>query len=204
MALPAQPARTGRLSGRRHEARQNDPDPRAAPDPEAQAARSASEHPHRTSLLAGQLGLRSQTLCARPSRTGRPPLRYARRDSLRGLDEAGLSQTDLVITSFGTLLRQPALETIRWRLAIGDEAQAIKNPGARQTRQIKKLQAQARIALTGTPWKIAWRTCGPSSISLTRACWARRRILPDSAGDWRKPVTSVRFARSCDRTFCAA
>jgi SNF2 family DNA or RNA helicase len=72
-------------------------------------------------------------------------------ETLRGLDEAHLAQTDLVITSFGALLRQPALETIRWRLAIVDEAQAIKNPGARQTRQVKKLQAQARIALTGTP-----------------------------------------------------
>lgn len=72
-------------------------------------------------------------------------------ETLRGLDEASLAQTDLVITSFGALLRQPALETIRWRLAIVDEAQAIKNPGARQTRQVKKLQAQSRIALTGTP-----------------------------------------------------
>ena len=32
-----------------------------------------------------------------------------------------------------------------------DEAQAIKNPGAQQTRQVKKLQANVRIALTGTP-----------------------------------------------------
>ena len=32
-----------------------------------------------------------------------------------------------------------------------DEAQAIKNPGAKQTRAVKKLEARARIALTGTP-----------------------------------------------------
>jgi non-specific serine/threonine protein kinase len=32
-----------------------------------------------------------------------------------------------------------------------DEAQAIKNPGARQTRAAKKLACRARIALTGTP-----------------------------------------------------
>jgi non-specific serine/threonine protein kinase len=32
-----------------------------------------------------------------------------------------------------------------------DEAQAIKNPGAKQTRAAKKLNAQARFALTGTP-----------------------------------------------------
>ena len=32
-----------------------------------------------------------------------------------------------------------------------DEAQAIKNPGAQQTRAVKALDARARIALTGTP-----------------------------------------------------
>jgi superfamily II DNA or RNA helicase len=72
-------------------------------------------------------------------------------EELRTLNDAQLTQTDLVITSFGSLLRQPALETIQWRIAIVDEAQAIKNPGARQTKQVKKLQAQSRIALTGTP-----------------------------------------------------
>jgi len=32
-----------------------------------------------------------------------------------------------------------------------DEAQAIKNPNAKQTRIAKKLKAQAKFALTGTP-----------------------------------------------------
>ncbi|BCZ85377.1 hypothetical protein PTKU64_90520 (plasmid) [Paraburkholderia terrae] len=72
-------------------------------------------------------------------------------EELRALNDGQLTQTDLVITSFGSLLRQTALETIQWRIAIVDEAQAIKNPGARQTKQVKKLQAQSRIALTGTP-----------------------------------------------------
>lgn len=67
------------------------------------------------------------------------------------LDEKRLRAVDLVITSYGTLLRLPALTDVHWRLAVADEAQAIKNPGAKQTRQIKKLKADARIALTGTP-----------------------------------------------------
>ena len=46
---------------------------------------------------------------------------------------------------------QPVLATIQWRVAVIDEAQAIKNPGAKQTRQVKQLHAQSRIALTGTP-----------------------------------------------------
>ena len=58
---------------------------------------------------------------------------------------------DLAITSYGTLLRMPALGKIRWRLLILDEAQAVKNPGAKQTKAVKALHAQARIALTGTP-----------------------------------------------------
>jgi len=47
-------------------------------------------------------------------------------------------------------MRQPVLETMHWQIAVLDEAQAIKNPGAKQTRQVKKLNAQSRIALTGT------------------------------------------------------
>ena len=58
---------------------------------------------------------------------------------------------DLAMTSYGTLLRVPAFAEADWRLVILDEAQAIKNPGARQTKAAKSLKAQARIALTGTP-----------------------------------------------------
>lgn len=72
-------------------------------------------------------------------------------DELRALDGARLANVDLVITSYGTLLRAPWMENFQWRLAVLDEAQAIKNPGAKQTRIVKKLNARSRIALTGTP-----------------------------------------------------
>ncbi|MBM4119051.1 DEAD/DEAH box helicase, partial [bacterium] len=72
-------------------------------------------------------------------------------EELRTLPRRRLAGVDLVITSYGTLLRVPWLTATPWRLAILDEAQAIKNPGAKQTRAVKQLQAQARIALTGTP-----------------------------------------------------
>jgi non-specific serine/threonine protein kinase len=72
-------------------------------------------------------------------------------DELRRLDRAALDAADLVITSYGTLLRLPVLSQVRWRIVVADEAQAIKNPGAKQTRQLKSLEAGARIALTGTP-----------------------------------------------------
>ena len=49
------------------------------------------------------------------------------------------------------LVRQPWLAEVSWRLVILDEAQAIRNPGTRQSRAVRKLSAHARIALTGTP-----------------------------------------------------
>ncbi|HVR23830.1 MAG TPA: DEAD/DEAH box helicase [Candidatus Polarisedimenticolia bacterium] len=62
-----------------------------------------------------------------------------------------LRDVDLVITSYGSLLRIPWIADASWRLVVIDEAQAIKNPDAKQTRIAKKLKAQARFALTGTP-----------------------------------------------------
>ncbi len=64
---------------------------------------------------------------------------------------ARAAELDLAITSYGSLLRIKALYEIEWRYAILDEAQAIKNPNAKQTRAAKALKASARIALTGTP-----------------------------------------------------
>jgi SNF2 family DNA or RNA helicase len=58
---------------------------------------------------------------------------------------------DLVITSYGTLLRQPVLAAMDWRMLILDEAQAVKNPNAKQTKAVRSLRAGARVALTGTP-----------------------------------------------------
>jgi non-specific serine/threonine protein kinase len=43
------------------------------------------------------------------------------------------------------------MKELRWRCLVLDEAQAIKNPGAKQTRTVKKLHARWRLALTGTP-----------------------------------------------------
>jgi non-specific serine/threonine protein kinase len=70
---------------------------------------------------------------------------------LRAFGPEHTAGVDLVLTTYGTLLRAPGLLKIPWRLAILDEAQAIKNPAARQTRAVKQLDAAARIALTGTP-----------------------------------------------------
>src|SRR5262249_35735351 len=70
---------------------------------------------------------------------------------LRLLNSKQAKDADLVITSYGSLLRVPELLNIPWRLAVLDEAQAIKNPSTKQARAVKKLQARTRIVLTGTP-----------------------------------------------------
>src|SRR5262249_36265364 len=62
-----------------------------------------------------------------------------------------LAEADLVITSYGSLPRVPWLGSTPWRLVIVDEAQAIKNPTAKQTKSVKAPHADVRIALTGTP-----------------------------------------------------
>jgi len=70
---------------------------------------------------------------------------------LKAMTAERLANVDLVITSYGALLRYDWLSSTRWQVAVIDEAQAIKNPGAKQTRAVKKLIARTRIALTGTP-----------------------------------------------------
>jgi len=87
-----------------------------------------------------------KTAFVHPSETEKPVLEAM-------AEKAGedLAETDLVLTTYGMLLRRKWLLEIEWHLVILDEAQAIKNPATRQTRTVKQLQADARIALTGTP-----------------------------------------------------
>ena len=72
-------------------------------------------------------------------------------EKLKTVGADNLADVDLVITSYGYLARSPWLVSTPWRVAMLDEAQAIKNPVAKQTRLVKTLQADTRIALTGTP-----------------------------------------------------
>ena len=62
-----------------------------------------------------------------------------------------IANDDVVITTYGQATRLEWLSAQTWRLIVLDEAQAIKNPGTKQTRAIKRLSAPARVALSGTP-----------------------------------------------------
>ena len=84
-----------------------------------------------------------KAVIAHPSAMPSEHLKAAAPDAVAG--------ADLVITSYGSLARVPWLAGQSWRLVVIDEAQAIKNPAAKQTRAVKALKADVRIALTGTP-----------------------------------------------------
>jgi len=70
---------------------------------------------------------------------------------LGALTPDALSGRDVVITTYGTLQRVAGLSSRAWNVVVLDEAQVIKNPGAKQTRAVKGLRARLRLALTGTP-----------------------------------------------------
>ena len=58
---------------------------------------------------------------------------------------------DVVLTSYGTATRVPWFAERAWGLVVLDEAQAVKNPDTKQTRAVKALKSETRLALTGTP-----------------------------------------------------
>ena len=82
-----------------------------------------------------------------------------RRPSTPAALKKALQDVDLVLTSYGLLQRDSELlESQDWQGVVIDEAQAIKNPGAKQSQAARDLARTSRsksnrfrIALTGTP-----------------------------------------------------
>ena len=63
-----------------------------------------------------------------------------------------ITQHDFIITSYGTARRDiDLLLQHHWDDVILDEAQNIKNPNAKQSQAVRRIQAHNRVALTGTP-----------------------------------------------------
>ncbi|MBI4677558.1 MAG: DEAD/DEAH box helicase [Elusimicrobia bacterium] len=109
-----------------------------------------------------------------------------------------LAGVDAAFTSYGMLLRQPWLKDVSWRLAVLDEAQAIKNPSARQTRAVKELRADARLGLTGTPienrltdlWSLFDFLC-PGLLGSLKEFDAFARALEDRQTDSYAPLRAL-------------
>ena len=62
-----------------------------------------------------------------------------------------IDEADLFITTYGMSLRLEGLSEHKWDIVILDEAQAIKNPGTKQTKAIKAITGGFHVAMTGTP-----------------------------------------------------
>ncbi|NMO89669.1 DEAD/DEAH box helicase [Actinomycetospora sp. TBRC 11914] len=63
-----------------------------------------------------------------------------------------LADADLVVTSYGTLTRDiAALSGSRYHRLVLDEAQLVKNNRSRAARAVRAIDAEHRLALTGTP-----------------------------------------------------
>ena len=78
------------------------------------------------------------------------PILY--RDTDRGEFLDTLGNGDVVVTSYGLVLRDAEkLKKIKWGTLILDEAQFIKNSQTKTAQVVRDLQADWRLALTGTP-----------------------------------------------------
>ena len=64
----------------------------------------------------------------------------------------GDERIDVVFTTYGTAVRDiDALEDVTWDRIVVDEAQVIKNHNSETAKQLRRLSARVRLALTGTP-----------------------------------------------------
>jgi SNF2 family DNA or RNA helicase len=78
--------------------------------------------------------------------------RSAVREDGRTVLEQALAESDLVLTTYATLVRDlDVFERLSWDVVVADEAQNIKNPETQQAQAVCALQANQRVALTGTP-----------------------------------------------------
>ena len=68
------------------------------------------------------------------------------------LDVEALKQAEWVLTTYETLRDyQHSFARVRWRVAVFDEAQRVKNPGARVTDATLAMNVEFALLMTGTP-----------------------------------------------------
>jgi len=112
---------------------------------------------------------------------------------------------DVVISTYGLTRRDiKDMEQIHWSDVILDEAQNIKNPHAKQSQAVRRLHADNRIALTGTPvenrlselWSIM-HFLNPGLLG-SEASFRRRFALPIERY---QDADAIRRLRSLTRPF---
>ncbi|MER7053314.1 DEAD/DEAH box helicase [Streptomyces sp. NPDC000351] len=115
-------------------------------------------------------------------------------------DLAELADGEFVLTTYGTMrLDTGRLSTVPWGLVVADEAQHVKNPYSETARQLRSINARARVALTGTPvennlselWAILdWATPG-----LLGRLGTFRRHYAQAVEGGQDPAAAERLAR---------
>lgn len=73
------------------------------------------------------------------------------KEKIEEMAKGSFDYYDLVVTTYALSQRYEWLRSHTWDYIILDEAQAIKNPGTKQARAIKRLTAHNKIIMTGTP-----------------------------------------------------
>ena len=65
---------------------------------------------------------------------------------------AEAEDADVILTTYATAVRDvDALTGVEWHRIVVDEAQTIKNPASETAKQLRRVPARNRLALTGTP-----------------------------------------------------
>ncbi len=116
----------------------------------------------------------------------------------RSLKDVGRS--DIVLTTYGILRRDcDQLAQQHWGILVADEAQQVKNPYSSTAKALRRIPADARIAMTGTPvenrmtelWALLdWTTPG-----LLGSLETFRRTIAIPVERDRDELTTERFAR---------
>lgn len=73
----------------------------------------------------------------------------ARTDGSR--NTKNIPKTQIILTTYDTMMRSHALAERSWRVLILDEAQAIKNAESQRSKAVKEISTERRAALSGTP-----------------------------------------------------
>ncbi|MBT2507832.1 DEAD/DEAH box helicase [Streptomyces sp. ISL-98] len=113
----------------------------------------------------------------------------------------GLADGEFVLTTYGTMRLDAARLTVpgAWGMVVIDEAQHVKNPYSATAKQLRTIDAHARVALTGTPvennlselWAILdWTTPG-----LLGRLGTFRRTYAQSVEGGNDPAAAERLSR---------
>jgi SNF2 family DNA or RNA helicase len=120
-----------------------------------------------------------------------------------------LSSPDVVITSY-TVLEKSPVHSVRWHRLVLDESQGLKNEQSSQCRNVSRLRAQRRWALSGTPMPNTVDDLQGQFHALQLSPYDRRfnyRLRPTANRNWSgaecaTPQPLLKFLGTCSIRHC--